>query len=198
MRANTRQLVTMAVFGALWGMVEISLGAFLKSANVPLSGVVLASLGTVILCAGRQFVPMRGASLFIGVVAMLLKLFSLGGVVVGPMIGILFESVVVELVFSLSPRPSRILCLLAGLAAALSTVAQPFVTGPILWGRDFLAVWADMVRSGSRLLGLEPSAVYVVLAAYLGLHAILGLFAGWMGWDVGRMLRSRHAGQLEV
>ena len=77
MRTNTRQLVMIAVFGALWGFIEMSLGGVLKTANVPLSGTVLASIGLVVLCAGRQFVPIRGATLFTGVIAMLLKLLSL-------------------------------------------------------------------------------------------------------------------------
>ena len=36
MRFSTKDLVTLAVFGALWGSVEMSLGAWLHAANVPL------------------------------------------------------------------------------------------------------------------------------------------------------------------
>ncbi|MFU8773240.1 MAG: hypothetical protein ACNA8H_12575, partial [Anaerolineales bacterium] len=87
MKLSTRELATLAVFGALWGLVEISLGSVLKTLNVPLSGVVLAAIGLTIALTGRAFVPRRGSTLFIGVLAMLLKMFSLGGVIIGPMIG---------------------------------------------------------------------------------------------------------------
>ena len=39
MKFTTRQLVTMAVFGALWGMVEISLGSVLHAIKIPLTGL---------------------------------------------------------------------------------------------------------------------------------------------------------------
>ena len=47
MKFSTRELVTMAVFGTLWGLVEMSLGTVLKSLNIPLSGVVLSTIGLV-------------------------------------------------------------------------------------------------------------------------------------------------------
>ncbi|MCA9947909.1 MAG: hypothetical protein KC449_30715, partial [Anaerolineales bacterium] len=64
MKLSTRELVTIAVFGTLWGIVEISLGTVLKSLNVPLSGVVLAAIGLTVALVGRLFVPRRGATLF--------------------------------------------------------------------------------------------------------------------------------------
>ena len=45
MKFGTRQLVTLAVFGALWGIVEISLGSILHAAHLPFDGVILASGG---------------------------------------------------------------------------------------------------------------------------------------------------------
>ena len=52
MKFSTRELVTLAVFGVLWGIVEISLGTVLKSLNVPLSGVVLGAIGLSIALVG--------------------------------------------------------------------------------------------------------------------------------------------------
>ena len=43
MKYSTRDLVTMAVFGSLWGISEISLGTIIKSLNIPLR--YLFSLG---------------------------------------------------------------------------------------------------------------------------------------------------------
>ena len=97
MKLSTRELATLAVFGALWGLVEISLGSVLKTLNIPMSGMVLSAIGLVIALTGRVFVPRRGSTLFIGVIAMLLKLFSLGGVIVGPMVGIISEALVAEI-----------------------------------------------------------------------------------------------------
>jgi len=128
-----------------------------------------------------------------GVIAMLLKLLSLGGVLLGPMVGIFTEALFAEIVFSLFSRPTRPASMLAGLAGVGSTVVQPFITGPLFWGLSFPSIWGDMVRNGSRVLGLDPNAVLIVVLAYVGVHVLMGLLAGWLGWETGKLLRARQA-----
>ena len=103
MKLSTRQLVLIAVFGTLWGAVEMSLGSVIKAINLPFSGAFMAAVGLLIAMTGRIFVPRRGATVFIGVIATLLKLFSIGSVVVGPIIGIMAEALIAELFLSLFP-----------------------------------------------------------------------------------------------
>jgi hypothetical protein len=191
MKLSTRELATLAVFGALWGIVEISLGSALKSLNVPLSGAVLAAIGLTIVLVGRSFVPKKGSTLFIGVIAMLLKLFSLGGVILGPMVGILAEALVAEIVLSLSGKPRRGAFLLAGGLGVTWVLLQPFVTGPLLFGRALLVVWLDLLDLGSRLLGLDPNTALWVVLALIAIHLALGGLAGWLSWDFARQLQNR-------
>lgn len=122
MKFSTRQLVVLAVFGALWGLVEISLGSVLHAIRMPMSGVVLSAIGLTIALMGRFFVPKAGSTLFIGIIAMILKLFSIGSVVVGPMIGILAAAIIAEIVLTAAQRPSRPAFLLAGGLAVLWTL----------------------------------------------------------------------------
>src|SRR5512139_3930216 len=99
LKFSTRELVTLAVFGALWGLVEISLGSVFHAINLPLTGMLLSVIGAMVLCIGRLFVPHRGSTIFIGVIAMFLKLFSIGNILIGPMVGILAEALIAELIF---------------------------------------------------------------------------------------------------
>jgi hypothetical protein len=191
MKYSTRELVTIAVFGTLWGIAEMSLGTVVKSLNVPLSGVVLSAIGLTVALVGRVFVPRRGSTLFIGVIATLLKLFSLGGVLIGPMIGILSEALVAELALSAMGRPRRLSFLVAGAVGVLCPLVQPFVTNPLLFGRTLFTVWLDMLDLGSRLFGLDAGAVLWIVVALVAVHAAIGLVAGWLAWDVGRLLQAR-------
>jgi hypothetical protein len=64
---TTRDWVYIAVFGALWGAIEITLGAYLHVIFPPLAdtflvGVIMAGLGGVIALTGRHFVPYTGSS----------------------------------------------------------------------------------------------------------------------------------------
>lgn len=191
MKFNTRELVTLAVFGVLWGIVEMSLGTVLKSLNIPMSGTVLAGIGLMVAMIGRLFVPRRGATFFIGVIAMLLKLFSLGGVVIGPMIGILSEALIAELVLSLGGQPRRVLLMLAGGLGVSWSLVQPFVTGPLLFGRSVTMAWLDLLDRGSRYLGLDTNAALLIVAGLLAIHLIVGAIAGWFAWTTGDELQKR-------
>ena len=191
MRLSTRELATLAVFGALWGLVEISLGSVLKTLNIPLSGVVLAAIGLTIVLVGRVFVPRRGSTLFIGVIAMLLKLFSLGGVIIGPMVGILSEALVAEIVLSLAGKPRRSAFVLAGALGVGWVLLQPFITNPLLFGRTLFTVWLDLLDRGSQLLGLDASAGLWIFLAFLAIYMAAGSLVGWFSWDIARLLQVR-------
>ena len=189
MKLSTRELVTIAVFGTLWGVVEISLGSVLKSLNIPLSGVVLAAIGLIVALIGRVFVPKKGATLFIGVIATLLKLFSLGGILIGPMVGIISEALVAEIVLSASGKPRKFGFILAGALGVLWALVQPFLTGPLLFGRTIFTVWLDLLDAGGRLLGIDANAAIWIVAIMALIHLIIGSVAGTLGWNLGEKLK---------
>jgi hypothetical protein len=191
MKFSTRELATIAVFGTLWGISEITLGSVLKSLNVPFSGAVLGAIGLTIALVGRVFVPQKGSTLFVGVIAMLLKLFSLGGVIIGPMVGIISEALVAEIVLSLFGKPRRFSFLLAGALGVAWTLLQPFVTGPLLFGRSLFVVWLDLLDIGSRFLGLGENAALWIVVALLAIYLSIGGVAGWLGWEVASQLQIR-------
>lgn len=191
MKLSTRELATIAVFGTLWGISEITLGSVLKSLNIPFSGALLSAIGLVIALVGRAFVPKKGSTLFVGVIAMLLKLFSLGGVILGPMVAIFSEALLAEIVLSLSGNPRRFSFVLAGALGVTWALVQPFVTGPLLFGRTLFVVWLDLLDSGSRLLGLDGSAALWIVVALLAVYLSIGGVAGWLSWDLAHQLKMR-------
>jgi len=184
MAFTLRDLVYIGVFGAMWGAVEATLGATLHVLRVPLTGLVLASAGITVALVGRFFVPRRGALIAIGVVAALLKAFSVGGLVVNPMIAIVAESVLAE--FTLLAVPAgRAGFVAAGACALLWPVVHPLVLQTLLAGREILEVYVEVASAVRRRLGLGSAALSCALAAYAGLHAAAGAGAGWLAWKTG-------------
>lgn len=191
MKYTTRELVLLAVFGALWGMVEISLGSVFHAIKLPFTGLSLATIGLFIALIGRLFVPRKGSIFFIGMVAMILKLFSIGSVLIGPMIGILTEAAIAEIIVSVFRAPRLLAFVLAQAGGALWTLVQPFVTGILIFGRDLLSIWLDTIDLGSRLLGIPSQFVYWIVLALVVLHAGVGAFGGWLAWKIGHLVLSR-------
>jgi ABC-type thiamin/hydroxymethylpyrimidine transport system permease subunit len=191
MRFRVRDLVYIGVFGALWGAVETTLGSVVHTLNVPFSGAVLTGIGITIALIGRLFVPRTGSVLFIGLVTACLKMFSLGGIVLSPMLGIVMESFLAEATLTVLGRPRRLSFMLAGALATLWTLVHPFLTQGILAGSGILTIYERTLTNGARSLGLDPSVVLLVLAALIGLHLAIGGAAGWLAWDAGRVVQAR-------
>lgn len=191
MKFSTRELVTMAVFGALWGMVEISLGSVFHAIDLPMSGMALAIIGVMVASIGRLFVPRRGSTIFIGIIAMVLKLFSIGSTVIGPMIGILAEALIAELVMDAFTKPSVAAFMTACIGAALWTLVQPFITGVLLFGRNLLLIWLDLLDVGHRLFGFPSQAALWIILVLVILHVLFGATGGWLAWNLGQVLKTR-------
>ena len=196
MKYTTRELVLMAVFGALWGMVEISIGSVFHAIKLPLTGMLLSIIGVMVASLGRLFVPRRGSTVFIGVIAMVLKLFSIGNILIGPMVGIFTEALIAELILDIFPKPSQTAFIFACAGAALWTVVQPFITGALLFGRNMVVIWLDLLDMGFRLFGLPAQAALWIVVALVAVHVVIGALGGWLAWQLGHVLKIRLGANL--
>ena len=110
-----------ALFGTLWGALELTIGTALHLAGVPLYGVLMSLIALVCLVTLRRLQPRFGVCALAGAVAIFLKIFALGGLRPGPMVGIGLAALLVELGFAICG--SRALG--AVVAGVLVTVAAP-------------------------------------------------------------------------
>lgn len=190
MRYNVRELVYVGVFGGLWGAVEIGAGSALHALAVPFAGLLLAATGLTIALVGRLYVPRRGSVLFVALATAFLKMFSVGGVVLNPIMGIVMEGLLAEICLLLL-RSSRFGFAVGGGVATLWPLVQPFVTQGLLGGSGVLAVYDGLLRLGGKLLGLAPAAGLAIVGLLVAVHVTAGVVAGIMAWHVGTTLRAR-------
>lgn len=190
MRYRTQELVYIAVFGTIWGVVEMTLGSYLHVLNVPQAGTWLAALGMGILVVGRTFVPKRGATLLMGIVAMFVKMFSLGGIVINPMLAIFMESLLAEVGFGRG-APTRWRSVLGGALGVSWVMVHPFITQGIAAGWGIVRVYTWLVETGARLFGISSQAALMVFALLFITKPIAGALGGWLGWEMTAAVRRR-------
>ena len=199
-RFTTRDLVYIAVFGALWGVLEITFGSYLHlifpPVTTPLVGVgtIMAAMGMVVALIGRLFVPRAGSVLMIGVVVAILKALSMGGVKLSAMIGIIIECLLAELGLFLARKPNRWGFMLAGCLAVLWTFFHKFFASYVFLGRGIYEVYLGVLKKGAQALGIETGYALVIIVAYLLIRMVLGGLAGWLAWDLGKAVRARLTG----
>jgi len=179
-----------SAFGALWGAFEVTVGAFLHSLRLPMGGVLLAALSGLLLVAGRQVFPVRGSSLAAGVVAALLKSLSPGGVILGPMLGILTEAALVEL--ALLPGSSSLLA--TGLAGGLATLwagLQGVLTALAAYGTPIIDLYVRLAQRLAEPVGLPAATPAWLFGGYAGLLLVVGAAMSWLGRRAGRQAAAR-------
>lgn len=195
---TVRDWIYVAVFGALWGILEITLGSYLHVLFPPLAntfvvGLIMAGIGAIIALVGRWFVPKRWSVLAIGVVTAILKAFSLGGVVIGPIVAILAEAILMEFALWLRATPTRGLYILAGALAVSWNFFHKFIMMRILYGRSIVQVYTQMVKEGSQVLGIDVAYAVAIIVILFLFRILVGGVAGWIGWDLGRLVGRRLA-----
>jgi ABC-type thiamin/hydroxymethylpyrimidine transport system permease subunit len=194
---TTRDLVYIAVFGALWGALEMTLGSYLHlifpSLTTPLVGVgtIMTAIGMVVALIGHLFVPRTGSVLMIGIVVAILKAFSIGGVKLPAMIAIIIECLLAELGLLLFRKPGRGGFMLAGCLAVLWTFFHKFFASYVFLGRGIYDVYLGILKQGSQALGIGVSYALVIVAAFLLIRILVGGLAGWLAWDLGRAVQAR-------
>jgi hypothetical protein len=192
---TVRDWVTIGLFGALWGTVELTLGSILHAIYPPLTdtfltGVALSGIGVALALTGRHFVQKRGAVVLIGVVTALLKLLSVSGAKAGPVIAILIESTLMEIVLWIA-HASRWAFITGGALAAGWNVPHMLIMPQILLGKSAAEAYTKLIQQGSQWLGLDPSITLVILAALLIIQLTVGAVGGWGAWNLGRAVTRR-------
>ena len=195
---TVRDWVYVAVFGALWGALELTLGAYLHVLFPPLAdtfftGLIMAGIGAVVALVGRTFVPRPGAVLGIGIVTALLKVLSLGGVKIGPVVAILAEAALMEAALLSRTSPTRWRYVLAGALAVSWNFFHKFIMMRLLYGRGITEVYVKMVQDGSQTLGIDVGQAVAIIGVLFLFRVIVGAVGGWLAWDLGQLVARRLA-----
>lgn len=187
---KTKEITTIAVFAALWGAIEISLGTFLHMIKAPFIGALMASIGAFILLIARSAVPRAGSTTLIGFITAIIKLFAAAGFKIMPSAGIFMESALVDIAVSVCGLNAFSYCLGSALAVS-STVLQNFIGVVLILGKG-VDYFAETIKYNFERLGMafkvSFSAVMLLVTVKIVICAILGVIVGSLAWKIsGRM-----------
>ncbi len=185
-----KSIVSIAVFGTLWGFIEATLGSALHLLHLPFSGSILASIALIVILIARIYNPTRGSTFLMALIAAFIKALSLATVKLGPFSAIIVEGILIEVILSLF-RPGRLGFFASGLVMALEPIIQTIIVKTILFGSNFVPVILESAQGFSDQLGF--SAGWWMLGIYLVAQLVLPLGAAYFAW----VLKKRLSSQLE-
>ncbi|MCK5822653.1 MAG: hypothetical protein KAG95_01525 [Bacteroidales bacterium] len=173
-----------AVIGSLWASIEIILGSFLHNLRVPFAGTLLAILGVSLLIAFSHIWNEKGLFWRSGIICALMKSISPSLIILGPMIGIMYEAILLELFILLFGR-NIFAYAIGGMFAISSILIQKMITLLIKYGFDIVTVASNFYNYSLHLLNIKNlSPIYLVLLIII-LYNILGLVAAFIGYLTG-------------
>jgi hypothetical protein len=175
-----------ALLGSVWASIEIVLGSFLHNIRFPITGTILAAIGTVLLVAGSTFWKETGLLWRTGLICALMKSISPSALIFGPMIGILVEAVLLEGAVRLFGRTLPAY-LLGGALATLMPILQQIVGILFTYGFDVARLYIALYEFAAKSLHIHSFGPLDLLLLLLGMNIVLGAVAGALGRIVGRL-----------
>jgi hypothetical protein len=193
----SRDSVFIAIFGAVWGLVEITLGVLLKGMRLPMGGAILTAVSCIIFLTARYFIRRRGSILMMGTIAAILKVFSVGTVIAGPFMAILIESLLAEISISLLGI-HRFSYLFTGGMLSLYTIIHPFISQGIIFGENIYKIYLEIFQKIAQLLKIDLQYIGWIILLYAFIHIILGTSAGWFAYSLSNRVSREFSKQLKV
>jgi hypothetical protein len=178
-----------ALFGTLWGAIEASLGTAVHLGQLPFRGDVMGLAGLLCLVTLRRLQPRAGVCLLAGVVAIFLKIFTLGGLYPGPIVGIGIQALALEVALTGSGgRPVG--AALGGFVALATNPLQKIVTVWVVTGTVAVKSYLLLIQNTAGFIGLGGLNPVTILIAIVTAKGALGAAGGlWAWWVGGRVMR---------
>ena len=172
------------VFGTLWGGLELTLGTFLHVLHVPKTGFIMVALSAILLIAQRNLFAARGSTLAAGIIAACIKSLSPGGIIAGPIVGIISEALIIELCLLAAPKNIGANMLAGSLAMLWSQIQSVFKMW-IYYGTDFLT---SLIKVIEKFLKIQWTAAigWTVVAILLLIIVGTGCISGFIGHQMGK------------
>ncbi len=182
-----------AVVGSLWAFVEIVPGSLLHNLRVPMAGSILSVMTVYLVVSFYQVWKLDGMIWRAGLICALMKSISPSAIILGPMLGILSEALILEIVIRLMGR-STFSYSVAGALAVFSALAQKALTLLVLYGWDFVVLLENMVDFAARQLRLEGLKAWWLLLLLTAIYLLAGLVAGLLGARAGNTFLKQQQG----
>lgn len=176
------------VFGTLWGGLELTLGTFLHVLRVPKTGLIMVALSLILLLAQRKIFPARGSTLCAGIIAACIKSLSPGGIIAGPIFGILSEALIVEMCLLIGSSQTM-LCMWAGACALVWSQVQSLFKMWIYYGADFITALARILEKFFKV-EWTASIGWTLVAIFFLIVSGIGATAGFIGARLGLRVKT--------
>ena len=186
--SRSKKIAYISTFGCLSGITEITMGSWLHAFRVPFTGVIMGAIFVIILLIARFIIMEKGSTLTIGLIAAFLKLFSIGSVVTGPLIAIISQALIAEILLSFIGINIAGF-LITPAMTLLFNCLYPFISQTLMLGTDIVKVYTKMIIQGAQLFSLPVESGWIILGLFILIHLTAGIISGVIAWKLSHQIK---------
>lgn len=188
-KLSESNLVNTAVFAAVWGLAEISIGSFLHASKIPFRGTIMSLAAIAILVIARSVLNYKGSLILLGIVTATFRLFLGVGFNITPFAAILLESLIAEIILNRFGF-NRFTCAITGAVIMTYTLLHGLIMQAVFLGTDIYKVYYQLVLSITNKIGLAENIVLIALLSVPLIHLTFGALSASFGFSVGRQIQN--------
>jgi hypothetical protein len=173
-----------AIVGGLWASIEIILGSFLHNLRIPFAGSILTFIGISLLVSFHRMWPLGSLIIRAGIICALMKSISPSSVILGPMSGIFFEALFLQLGLRLLGS-SKMGYFLGAALGMLSTLVHKIISLLILYGWDIVPIYKNLYFFLAKQIHIQDADPWLLLWLVISVYVIFGFLAALLGLSVG-------------
>jgi len=185
MKENENIWIKASVIGSLWASVEIIMGSFFHNLQLPFAGTMLAVFTVAFVVSVMQIWRINGLIWRAGLICAIMKSISPSAVILGPMTGIFFEAVLLELFIYIFGK-NLFGYIVAGAMAVLSALFHKLITLLIIYGWDAVKILSNLYNFAMKQLQVTNINPMHALWILVSIYVFLGVTASIVGFIIGR------------
>ncbi len=169
---------------ALWALNEAGLGGFMHALKIPFTGILIGGFAIILITLIAHFSRGNyGSILKSTMIVVIIKGIASPHSPINAYIAVFFQGITGFALFSVVPHFSSAAILL-GLLSLLESSLQRVLVLTLIYGMSLWHALDLFVQHILKLLNLPNSSFSfsrLLIGAYIGLHALAGIFTGWLG-----------------
>jgi hypothetical protein len=189
-KSKSRNIAFIAIFGTIWGIIEVSIGTYLHIFRFPFTGALMSSLSLLIILSGSVFIDEKLAIIKIGAVACFVRIFSVGSIIISPLISMAIEAIIANVIILIFSK-NVFSFILAGITIVTYTFFHKFIAQGILFGKGIFKMYIDVLNESSKILGIDIHYAFLIIFLLILLHIILGIITGISAFYLANQAKKR-------
>jgi len=185
-----------AVIGSVWASFEIVFGSFFHSLRLPFAGTFLSFSAMVLLITFSYKWNDKNLFLKAGLIAALMRSLMPTSVILGPLIGIMLEAVLFQIIINIFKR-NYFSFALAGTLAMFSAILHKVVSIILIYGFDIVKILENLyfvlLKTTHINLPVNQLLLIVVFA-----YTFFGFLSAFLGVKIGKSIDDLPVNSISV